>query len=325
MNSSDYEQFYKNLGDVLSISPAEAETFVNGYSTGDLAFFQQYFKKLPLAKIAFDDKKREGIETLFVKSGNIGSGTYGQVAKNRYGPFAYKIPNPPNDPEYASPTELLNYAKAIFKEIIIQTLLQSDSEYGKYICHIFKVFQQGPLVVIIKMDQLDKTIQTIYNNSHPKAKSTDLKSDELKQILIKLFQILIHFRNKYGFHHLDLHVENIMTMDDGDRVADMKLIDFGKSAIAINNLTIPGDPEDEPDGFMIINSVRSHIKHNSNPYSPSFSEMLDKLIALPKATSLEEYLKILTETRLNAGNVQRRTRKNRVRKNTKRRRRHGSK
>lgn len=324
MNASEYEQFYKKLGDVLSISPAEAETFINGYSTGDLAFFQGYFGRLPLAKIAFDDKKTEGVETLFIKGNNIGSGTYGQVAKNRFGPFAYKVPNGPEDPEYASPATVLNYAKGIFKEIIIQALLQSDSEYGKYICHIFKVFRQGPLNVIIKMDQLDKTIQYAYNNRHPAAKPMDLKSEELKQILIKLFQILIHFRNKYGFQHLDLHVGNVMTKDHGDRVADMKLIDFGKSAIAINNLTIPGDPEDEPDGFMITNSIRSDIKHASNPYSPSFSKMLDTMIALPKSTSLEEYLAILSETNLNASKP-RRTRRSKLRKNTKRRRRYGSK
>ena len=303
MDASYYDRFYRNLGEVMSLSPEDARGFIHGYSTGIDAFFESYFERLPIATMTTGTSSESGAESLFVKETNIGEGSSGIVMRNRDRPFAYKE----RRREKSEPPKM--YFKSIFNEIIIQTLLQNDPTYGMYVCKIFKVFRKkDEYSIFIKMEQLTETLEQRYRViPFDKMYSS---SEKLKKILIKLFTILIHFRDTYGFQHLDFHTGNIMIAPhEGDILSNLKIIDFGLSKIEISDITIPGG-SGHKDGKTMMESMLDTIKDINH----SFKTLLVTLQRLPSETPLETYrLAIVEETSPSGG-------KRRYRKQTKYRR-----
>jgi len=303
MEELDYLRFYRALGEVLSVSPKEAETLVVGYTTGDLPFFEAYFARFPVAQLNYGDNKGNGLLSLFVKEANSNKGAFGSVVRNRVGLFAYKtIVYTPN---FQSPSESRKkYLGLLFKETIIQVLLQTDPTYGHHVNRIFKLYRNGSNA-ILKMEQLDRNLRYIYSDRSSTVDKT-LRSEELKQILLKLFEILIYFRDRYGFYHWDLHYNNVMTVAGGDilaKVSNLKLIDFGLSEIKIKDITFVGERV-FGDGYNICSFIMSF-----EPLTKAFQTVLNTLTDLPDLTTpLETYQSILSATSIaNVGGYRMRT------------------
>jgi len=318
MDASDYDRFFTNLGEVMSITPELARDFIYGYTTGTGAFLDSYFQRLPIANIVNGTSSESGVESLVVKETNVGEGRFGKVMRNISNPFAYK------ERRKSSGEIPTIYFESIFNEIIIQTLLQNDPTYGKYVCRIFKVFRKkGEHTIFIKMEQLTTTLQQVYETIDEDKRFE--RSNELKAILIKLFTILIHFRDKYAFQHLDFHMANIMIAPhEGDILSNLKIIDFGLSRIVIPGvITIFGGSSNK-DGKTIIESILSRetpldinsalrtLLNSLNSLPPETPLETYRAALLPHDTSLETYLPTIMGTKLTSGGERRRKRRYRT-------------
>ena len=119
-----------------------------------------------------------------------------------------------------------------FKEAVIQTILQSDTTYGKYVCRLYKVFREGNNFVF-QIEPLETTLaKYIYEN-----RFVEGRNEIVARALIKIIEIMNYFYVKYGFNHRDLSTDNIMTTKTGD-AENIKLIDFGKSTLEFGGIQI---------------------------------------------------------------------------------------
>ena len=291
------EPFYTSLETILSINSEQVKTLITQFNTGDLAFFQTYFNLLPTAKLQVSNEKNANAnETFFVGSQAIGAGEFGTMFKNKNNsrPFVYKRIE---DYEGANDTTSLTYLQTGFKEAIIQVLLQSDTTYGKHICRLYKVYRDG-LNFIFQMEALEITLERYI----VKNRWTAVDESIMPNIILKLVLILNYFNTKYGFFHNDLSLSNIMTVETGDQVENLKLIDFGLSMVKIGEIQLgirkptPYDP--------------TFIKHLIYEVRPKYRRALEKIVALPPETSEEELTHILsTNINQSAGAIKRNTRK----------------
>jgi serine/threonine protein kinase len=295
--------FYTSLEEILNINSEQFTTLITQFNTGDLAFFQTYFNMLPTAKLQLSNEKNATANTtLFIKSQGIGAGDFGTIYKNKSSPFVYKRIE---DEERVNDTNSLKYLQTGFKEAIIQILLQSDTTYGKHICRLYKVYRDG-LNFVFKMEPLEITLETyIVKNRWTSADQTILPN-----IILKIVMILNYFNTTYGFFHNDLSTSNIMTVETGDPVENLKLIDFGLSMVKIGDIQLGTRQPTAYDPTFLRRLIQE--------VNPKYSGALEKIIKLPPETPAKVLTNIFsTNTKQSAGVIKRRTRKSKTRKNHK--------
>jgi len=251
------EEFYKTLADMIHCTPDEASVLVKGLNTNRWkdAFFTPYIEKLPSVTVLYKGSAPYGIyppqQTITVKDPRM-RGEFSNVFTNTEGPFVYKVLATGGYIKHAVP-----YLSNTFKEIIIQTLLQSDPTHGQFICKLHGVFVAAKREIILKLEILprsykDYLLSDVLKKTY-KRDSMVANSIKIKEDLIKLFRILQHFRDTYGFQHYDLHFDNIMV----DETGEFKLIDFGYETYArIDGVDIGRSGVGEPDVYRLIRTLR---------------------------------------------------------------------
>lgn len=276
------DKFYSNLASVLNTSPELAEQLVLNYNNGDLEFFQTYFTYFPTAVFAANNAKNNSVNmTIFVEEDNIGAGGFGSIKKNRTKPFVYKtIIN-----RY-SEEKRLQYLRPIFKEAIIQTLLQSDPKNGKHICKLYKVYRVGNECVF-QIESLETTIEKYF----------EMNPGHITKVIVKLLEIINYFKTTYGFSHNDLKLDNVMTVKQ-----DIKLIDFGLSSIQFDAVTIGKPSKTKADMQYLFYSLSKHLEVEPN----EFSNLIDTMAQLPIDTPIQTYIHMLLEAEPKQGGASRR-------------------
>jgi len=239
-----------------------ARELIHGYNDAELPFFESYFEGLP------------SVDETFYTHGSGKRGRFGIVYADQAAPFAYKLyfAEPFAKRRLTAAESRMNYLRAFFKEIIIQTLLQSDSEYGKHICKLHSVYRTGPLC-LSKMEKLDTTLHSILEDEAPD------RATQILALLVKFFEILIHFHTAYGFRHNDLHTENIMTMPR------LKLLDFGNSSVTVDGVEL-NDSSDSDSGIDDLNALFASAPLH---VPPSIVELFAELAAFPEDEPYESY------------------------------------
>ena len=183
------------------------------------------------------------------------------------------------------------YVPNAFKEIVIQTLLQSDPTHGRFICKLHGVFVAAPNEIILKLESLprsykDYLLSGILKMSY-KRESMVANSNKIKEDLIRLFRILQHFRDAYGFQHYDLHFDNIMVDDAGE----FKLIDFGYETYAqIDGVDVGRHGVGEPDVYRLVRTLRPALV--AVPFTAEFKTLLASIEAesYDRTIPLEYYI-----------------------------------
>lgn len=289
------EAFYTNLESILNITQIQAKQLVSQFSSGDLDFFQTYFNVLPTAK--FTTNNVSGNTTLNTDDENIGAGAFGIIKKNRTRSLVYKsLVN-----RYSS-DKRLKYLKPIFQEIIVQTLLQSDANYGKYVCILNKVYRVGNDCVF-QMEQLETTLGSyIQSNEEAYMANPEPINNVLLKTLLEVLEILNYFNATYGFSHNDLSLDNIMIKKDG---SNPKLIDFGLSSINFGNIQIGKQLKSRIDPSYLLTKLALYLDINPS----KFSKSLEILAMLPPETPIQTYIDNLQPTK-KSPKKRRKTRKN---------------
>lgn len=283
------DTFYNSLEKVLNINSEQAAALIEQFNTGDSAFFETYFKALPTVKLETGNTKNiSANETLFVEEDSIGEGAFGTVLKNKSRPYVYKK---------ILDEKGLGYFQNNIKEAIIQTLLQSDANYGKHVCRLYKVYRDGynlvfqiePLEITLdKYIRVNKLDDNVYQTTLPK-------------VMLKMIEILNYFKWHYGFIHNDLSTGNIMTVKTGDIVENLKLIDFGMSQIKIGNIEIGKQKK-------LINDAGDLWKRIKYDMDSRYRSPFDKILRLPVETPIQVLTNIFIFKKSAGG---RKTRKNR--------------
>lgn len=274
--------FYLNLAAIITSTPEKARTLVREFNTDNESFFEGYFNRLPTAKLARNTRKNNNANaTLFINNVNAGKGAFGVLSRNRTLPYVYKT--------VANQEPRLKFLKSIFREVIIQTLLQCDSLYGKHICEIYKLYRNGK-DCIIKMERLNTTLYDYVRRTNDMFKANpELHNRLVQAYLLKLFNILNHFRNMYGFKHNDLHEMNIMT--NSVDIMEIKLIDFGFSSIHFATIHIDSG-NGLPDCYNITLSVMQHVKNITPRFAALLKSITDKV---DESTPITKYIELLSD------------------------------
>lgn len=302
MDKTELNTFYITLAAVINVSPELAIKLVKGFNDGDLEFFQSYFEALPRANFRRNNTKNESVnQTLYVKDAEAGKGVFGVVSRNKTYPFVYKkiTDNKP-------PSERIDYLKSIYKEVIVQTLLQSDTLYGDNICTIYKVYRMGNDCVM-KLEVLQITLRDRINK--PEKSWTGKVLDQsalIRNILLKLYTILNHYIDKYEFHHYDLHASNVMTVQKGDIVSNLKIIDFGLSYVKIDGVEIGTLGQNLNDFY----NIGVYMQGYASNISKSLNAVLDTIVDLPDETEPAVYLETIQNAKIaNSGGTRKNFRK----------------
>lgn len=291
------ESFYTNLETVLNINSVQAKALVTGFKTGNLAFFQGYFNTLPTVKLESSNTRNNTVsETLYIEGDHIGEGGYSTIFKNRTRPYVYKIIVDYKRVNVNS----YRYLTTGFKEAIIQTLLLSDPQYGRYICKLYKVFRQGDDFVF-QMEPLETNLRD-YKYKNRFEESTPLV---IEKVLFKLIEILNYFYVKYGFSHNDLSSYNIMISNDAD-IESVRLIDFGKSAVGFSAMQIGKISKTLKDTKSLFATIKYDITSDKR-------ELFNKLVYLPPETPVETLKALLVQSK--GGKSKGKTRKSKIQKN----------
>jgi len=301
------ETFYKALESVFNITPEMAKTLVRNFNTGDLAFFETYFKALPTVKLDTGNSKKffenyfnasptvkletgntkniSANETLFIEEESIGSGGYGIIFKNRARPYLYKMVI---DHARVDDKNTLLYFKTNFKEAIIQTLLQCDVTYGKYVCRLYKVYRSGNDFVF-QIEPLEITLEKyLYLN-----RLEEHLPETAGKILLKLIEIVNYFNANYGFNHNDFSSTNIMTLKEGNIVENIKLIDFGRSSVNFADVQL-GSLKTKRDDLnnLFISTMKYKLEEKDR-------KLFSKIIKLPSETPMKTFTNILSSKKKN--------------------------
>lgn len=303
--------FYLTLASVLNTTPERAAQLVADYNKGDLGFFQSYFNGLQSASLeeGEEEKKGESNVTLFVEPDNIGAGAFGVVKRNRTKKYVYKSIGNAN---YQADKRIL-YLKLIFKEVIIQTLLESDTTYGKHICRIYKVYRNGNSC-IFQMESLETTLDKLIDIEEYEKNPEPINS-VVQKVLTKVLEIIKYFNSTYEFCHNDLSTSNIMMPKTGNVLSQVKLIDFGQSSVKIGDIQIGKPLKTRVDHQYLILKLFTTLDINPN----DFSKKLEKLLELPADTPIQAYIDNLQE-----GAVKKNKKKTNKNKGTQRRKRSSS-
>jgi len=274
MNKAELNYFYNSLASVLNASGKAARRLVHQFNTEDLDFFTGYFDNLPLLDLDTETTINEGIE-----------GEWGIVYTDRYMPFAYKV-------LFTEAIDRLRYLKALFKEVIIQTLLQSDSRYGDHVCTLYGLYRTHEGAGLLKMERLEMPMKQIIEAGPP----APGRAAFLLTTLIRMFEILIHFHGKYKFQHNDLHAGNIMLIGPV-----LKFIDFGNSSAVIQRVRLLDTSDAGIDDFnAFFDYPPVHVP-------AAVVALFEELAALPEREPYETFLEKLIAARMAISPSRRRT------------------
>jgi len=274
MNKAELNYFYNSLASVLNTSGKAAHRLVHKFNTEDLDFFTGYFDNLPVLDLDTETTINEGIE-----------GEWGIVYTDRYMPFAYKILFTEADGRF-------QYLKALFKEVIIQTLLQSDLRYGDHVCTLYGLYRTGDGQGLLKMEKLEVPMKQIIEAGPP---APD-RAAFLLTAIIRMFEILIHFHSKYKFQHNDLHAGNIMMIGPV-----LKFIDFGNSSATIQRVRLLDTSDAGIDDFnAFFDYPPVHVP-------ATVVALFEELAALPEREPYETFLEKLIAVRMALSPSRRRT------------------
>jgi len=281
--------FYTNLSEVLSTSVHNAQQLVHRFDSIKCATLTKLFDRLPTATVTRSDSVNAAVSETFFADGEGKRGQYGIVYTDRR--FAYKVFfTEPYDKRRRFSEEIcrLAYLKAVFKEVMIQTLLQSDERFGHHVCHAHKLYRTGDQF-LLKMDKMEVSLKHFIEEE---AGGPD-RERQLLAMLAKVLEVLLYFHGKYAFHHNDLHAGNIMTVE-GDRVASLALIDFGNSSAKIGDSTL-GDSSDSKTGRDDLNELFAYPPVH---VSAGITALFATLANLPEGEPYETYLHAITAVQL---------------------------
>jgi hypothetical protein len=298
-----------NLAPIINTTPERALALMEGYNAGNDEFFESYFNSLPT--ISF---KRNNVVnattnvTLFIESGRPVSGAFGTVMRNRKKPVVYKEIQP------KAKTGL----KKIFKEIIIETLLQSDPTYGKHICTLYKVYRKDEKVILM-IEALEVTLadrmekggndpeEEIFNGGK------NINSILIRDLAIKILEIGQHFKILYKFDHLDLHFHNIMvSKKKADLFESIKLIDFGESRVSFDDITLAATGPASLRVPLVKGVIGSLGQWNQGLITEKLNELFQTLYKkeAPPLHEVIDLLKTTPITNTTKGGRKQKTRKN---------------
>jgi hypothetical protein len=203
----------------------------------------------------------------------------------------------------------LPYLYTSFKEIVIQTLLQSDPTHGQFICKLHDVCVASNREIILKLEGLPMTYEDPLLTKLERGyyrESMVKNSTRIKEDLIKLFSILKHFRDKYEYQHYDLHFNNLMV----DASGEFKLIDFGYESYArIDGVNLGRLSVGEPDVYRFIRTMRPIL--GLVPLTAEFKALLEKMegeSSDPKIP-LDKFIDDLSKYIVTGGRRKRKTRR----------------
>lgn len=269
--------FYEILGQMIHCNSDEAIELVKGLNKNrwNDKFFTKYLEKLPSVNVEYNKGVPYGpypsALTLKVKDPRM-RGEFSNVFTNTEGPFVYKVLVPTGYSKHSVP-----YLSNVFKEIVIQTLLQSDLTHGKFICKLHDVFVAAPGQIILKLEGLPMSYEKhlVTTVEMRNTRETMIKnSTRIKDDLIRLFSILKHFREKYDYQHFDLHFNNLMVDDSGE----FKLIDFGyESYLVVDRYPIGRNTVGELDVYRFIRTMRPKLA--PIPLTAEFKALLVRIEA----------------------------------------------
>ena len=231
----------RNLAPIINVSPERALNLLENFQIGNRAFFETYFLSLPTAEFVVNNTLNiSANETLLVEHSWLAKGSFGALARNRKKAFVYKRI------KMGWYSNRVSFLQSVFREFIIQTLLQNDETYGNHICKIFKVYRSDDYF-IAKLELLETTLYDRLQNDLSGQQTHLVHSNSLivQGVLVKLLTIMAHFKTVYGFSHEDLHLKNIMTSLSGP--ISIKLIDFGQSLVVFDGLVIIGEKREDYD------------------------------------------------------------------------------
>jgi hypothetical protein len=298
--------FYRSLAAILNTTEQRAMDLVANYNTGPLEFFQSYFDGLKSIKFKSNDAVNNSANiTLFVEENNIGAGASGIIKKNKAKPYVYK-----SIVDNWSPEKRIFYFRAIFKEAIVQTRLQSDSTHGKYVCMLSAIYKEGTNCVF-KLEPLSINLaQYVASAEDPTT---------VCPILVRLLEVISYFKAQYAFNHNDLKLNNVMTVQDGNVIGNLKLIDFGNSSIKVGEVAFGKPSKSTPDMYFLFHNLKMELEGKA--YSSNNNSVNDELLAsdlfktaeslseLPAETPIQTYIDRLKE--LKKGGSRTRSRRNR--------------
>jgi len=321
----DLRPFCSSLATLFHVSEVEAIRFITDFPTEEA--LKEFISRLPTAKLApnpyYEELEKEGtvhnwLANLFhqdreqvvefypevedaqemynevkpkpntsltnftfdVDYKNIPFGAFGKIYKNKTNPFVYK---------YINQSE--STLRTIFKEMIVQVLLQSDPVKGSNVCTLHAVYRT-PTHIILKLEKLETTLYDfLWKLPRSEKNQNSLK---LKELLLSLFGLLDYFFKKYAFVHDDLHGNNIMIVQRGDTI-QLKLIDFGKSRSLLEKHTLL----ESTDIQKIIGWILTTSDLKASLYfSEALIHELQMLMALPEETSNQAYQTHLQDARV---------------------------
>jgi len=297
------DAFYKSLAAVINTSKKRAKELVANYNIGDLGFFQTYFDGLKSIKFeeSSETKNASVNLTLFVEENALGAGAFGVIKKNKSKPYVYKsiVDNWP-------PEKRLLFVRSIFREAIVQTLLQSDKSYGKHVCTLSAIYRNDNNCVF-QLEPLGIDLA--------KYLSAAADPSTVCPILVRVMEVISHFKTKYGFSHNDLKLNNVMTVKVGNVLENLKLIDFGNSSIKIGEVEFGKPSRSTPDMYLLFHNLKMELEGKAYASNNVNDELLasplfkaaESLSELPAETPIQNYIDVIKG--LKKGGSRRRTRK----------------
>ena len=283
------DAFYKSLAAVINTTKKRAKELVANYNTADLGFFQTYFDGLKSIKFEESGEvKNDSVNlTLFVEENALGAGASGVIKKNKGKPYVYK-----SIVDNWSPERRIFYVRAIFREAIVQTLLQSDNSYGKHVCTLSAIYRNDNNCVF-QLEPLGIDLSKYIASA----------ADPITvcPILVRLMEIISYFKTKYGFSHNDLRLNNVMTVKEGNVLGNLKLIDFGNSSIKVGTVEVGKPSKSSPDMYFLFHNLKMELEgkaYASNNVdekllaSPIF-KAAESLSELPAETPIQNYIDVI--------------------------------
>jgi len=218
------------------------------HASNDEPYFSEISNSLPGATILFDTSEmKTGVfkyKDSVVNVAHISDGTYGKIFSGSNGNVYKMIKIRSTDKKYE------RFCREIYVEAYIQTVLQSDPDYGKNIGKLIRIYRDSNMTKILERKTQSSTIVTqrktsvdyhFYlemenipiklidhiNDLYIDNNTMRLSIEHIEPIYSQLIKLLQYFFLKYNFYHCDLHCNNVMMLEDGT----IKIIDFGRSCI----------------------------------------------------------------------------------------------
>lgn len=297
-----------NLAPIINTTPERALALIEGYNTGTKEFFEEYFNSLPTVNFKRNNVVNSTANvTLFIEDGPAVSGAFGTVMRNRKNPVVYKQIKPHGK------TGL----KKIFKEIIIETLLQSDQTYGKHICTLYKVYRKDEKVILM-IEALDVTLANrIERGVNGEEEIFDYEKNsasiKIRDLIVKILELAQHFKTVYKFEHQDLHLHNIMVSKKKENLFDsIKFIDFGESMVSFDDITL-GAIKTWEGRLPLVKGIVGYFGARGQDITTKLYDLLDSLYQKeePPLQEVIDLLKTTPITNTAKGGRKQKTRKNR--------------